>query len=85
MLIREISTHLRTKGPGVYMLLEYMDLGDLRMYLQNHGANVDTEQRLWFCSEIAAGLAYLASIPVVHRDVAARNVLLKTNPSPDGK
>lgn len=68
----------------MYMLLEYMDLGDLRMYLQNQGPNIDTEQRLWFCSEIAAGMAYLASIPVVHRDVAARNVLLKSNPNPNG-
>jgi serine/threonine protein kinase len=66
------------------MLLEYMDLGDLRRYLQSNGPNIDTEQRLWYCSEVAAGMAYLASIPVIHRDVAARNVLLKTNPNPNG-
>jgi serine/threonine protein kinase len=66
------------------MLLEYMDLGDMRRYLQSNGPNIDTEQRLWYCSEVAAGMAYLASIPVIHRDVAARNVLLKTNPNPNG-
>lgn len=66
------------------MLLEYMDLGDLRRYMHANGSNIDTEQRLWYCSEIAAGMAYLASIPVIHRDVAARNVLLKTNPNPNG-
>ena len=66
------------------MLLEFMDLGDLRGYLASHGPNIHTEERLSYCTEIASGLAYLASVPIVHRDVAARNVLLKSNPNQNG-
>lgn len=34
----------------------------------------------WFAAQLSAGLAYLASVNVVHRDIAARNVLLVTPP-----
>eukprot|EP01134_Creolimax_fragrantissima_P004477 CFRG4477T1 len=70
--------------PSIYMLLEYMDLGDLRKYMQTNTTDVTLGERLWFCREISAGLAYLATIPVVHRDIAARNVLLRSNPRVEG-
>ncbi|KNC84970.1 TK protein kinase [Sphaeroforma arctica JP610] len=72
------------EAPSIYMLLEYMDLGDLKGYMQKRGENIDIGERLWFTREVSAGFAYLATIPVVHRDIAARNVLLRTNPHEGG-
>ena len=60
-----------------------MDLGDLRRYLSKKKEKNDpvgSEEKLFFCSQVACGLAYLSSLGIVHRDVAARNVLLKSNP-----
>ena len=34
------------------------------------------EERLWYCSQTAQGFAYLSGIHIVHRDIAARNILL---------
>lgn len=42
---------------------------------------LSVHQRLWMELQIARGLEYLASKGVVHRDVAARNVLL-SDPTP---
>eukprot|EP00123_Amoebidium_parasiticum_P009701 comp19653_c1_seq1/m.23258 comp19653_c1_seq1/g.23258 ORF comp19653_c1_seq1/g.23258 comp19653_c1_seq1/m.23258 type:complete len:495 (-) comp19653_c1_seq1:276-1760(-) len=70
-----------TTNGSVYMLLEYCDKGDLKSYLNGcarRNEHVSLGMRLWFCMEIAKGLEYLASIPLVHRDIAARNVLLRS-------
>ena len=86
-----IDTHARTHAlthtytGSVWMLLEYMDMGDLRKYLAKNGASVHIIERLSFCVQVSSGLAYLASKGIVHRDVAARNVLLKSNPKENGK
>lgn len=42
------------------------------------GENISLGMRLWYCQEMAKGFAYLASIPLVHRDIAARNILLRS-------
>ena len=39
-------------------------------------AAVSTAERLTYCAQTLQGLQYIASIRIVHRDVAARNVLL---------
>ena len=62
------------------MLMEYMDMGNLRNYLVEHGANISQEEKLSYCVDVAAGLAYLISKGIVHRDIAARNVLLTSSP-----
>ena len=39
-------------------------------------ATMSTAERLTYCAQTLQGLQYIASIRIVHRDVAARNVLL---------
>ena len=39
-------------------------------------ATLGTADRLTYCAQTLQGLQYIASIRIVHRDVAARNVLL---------
>ena len=69
---------MRTKAPAL-LLLEYCEMGSLDKHLL---AEKDAESplsmtvRLSYCVDIASGLGFLASRRVVHRDVAARNVLL---------
>jgi serine/threonine protein kinase len=33
-------------------------------------------ERLWFAHQASCGFAYLAGLNIVHRDIAARNILL---------
>ena len=59
------------------LLLEYCEHGSLEQYLKNH-RNVPRDVvtvtvKLSFCVDIAAGLDYLASRRVVHRDVSSSN------------
>ena len=58
------------------LLLEYCEMGSLDQHLQNAYTTGDVPMvlRLSFCVDIAAGMNYLSSHRIVHRDVAARNV-----------
>eukprot|EP00040_Diaphanoeca_grandis_P029878 m.175813 g.175813 ORF g.175813 m.175813 type:complete len:1446 (+) comp31832_c1_seq1:205-4542(+) len=59
-----------------FMVLPYCDNGSLHQYLLESSGGVPIHTKLTFCAEIARGLAYIAARRVIHRDVAARNVLL---------
>jgi serine/threonine protein kinase len=65
-----------TKGDPILAVLEYMEKGALLSYIRKHGAAISLKQRLQWCLDLADGLAYLHARRFVHRDVAARNVLL---------
>ena len=60
------------------LLLTFCEHGNLREFVAKGGANtataIDTTMLLTFCADVAAGLHYLSSRRIVHRDVAARNV-----------
>ncbi len=60
------------------VILEYAELGDLLGYLKKHAATMTEKLRARFAAECADGLCYLHSRGFVHRDVAARNVLLSS-------
>lgn len=50
--------------------------GSLAKYLREHKGRTKPEEKLRFCIESASGMAYISRCGVLHRDVAARNVLL---------
>lgn len=67
----------------MYIVMEYMVLGDLSMYLLSRRTQVTREtQELWsrrltgIVLDLARGLAYMAELRYVHRDIACRNCLL---------
>lgn len=89
-LLRELPSHphvVRLVGVCVdtdspLMVLELMELGNLRDFLRESRARddrpqtVDLLQLFAFCLQVAQGMEHLAKHKVVHRDLAARNVLL---------
>ena len=69
-----------------FILIEYMECGDLNQYLQKYEvAPHDTDPKenqikvdtlLYACVQIANGMRYLASLHFIHRDLATRNCLV---------
>jgi len=53
-----------------------MDGGDLHSYLVNPSNNLDNNLKLKICRDIASGMLHLALEGIIHKDLAARNILL---------
>jgi len=58
------------------LVLELCDHGTLKDYVSENDHHLDDSMLLTFCHDVASGMHYLSSRRIVHRDVAARNVLL---------
>ena len=67
-----------------FIMLEYMENGDLSQYLQDKelttqetrplpNNKVNVQLLTYMCLQIANGMRYLASLHFIHRDLAARN------------
>lgn len=71
-----------------YLILEYMDKGDLKEYLKNFRLqNIDSQSGMLkqeisasrfyrIAAEIADGMLWLSEHKYIHRDLAARNCLI---------
>ena len=60
----------------VYIVIEFCELGDLRNFLLKKSENINVGLKLGWSLQLASALAYLEDLNYVHRDVAARNILL---------
>jgi len=58
------------------LVIAYCDHESLLEYVREHGTETAIATKLTFCTEVAQGLEYISSLRVIHRDVAARNILL---------
>ncbi|KAM5163209.1 LOW QUALITY PROTEIN: inactive tyrosine-protein kinase 7 [Mantella aurantiaca] len=71
---REVEPH--------YMILEYVDLGDLKQFLRiskskdEKSKGLSTRHKVSLCSQIALGMEHLSNNRFVHKDLAARNCLV---------
>lgn len=65
-----------------YMVFEYAEKGDLKRILDNSRKSskpelsVNAQWKIKFAYEIASGMQYISEMGIVHKDLAARNVLL---------
>ncbi|CAB3991780.1 focal adhesion kinase 1-like isoform X1 [Paramuricea clavata] len=62
--------------PPIYIIMELAPHGEMRSYLQKNKDNLDTAVLLTYIHQISTALSYLESKKFVHRDIAARNVLV---------
>lgn len=75
-LCREAEPH--------YMVLEYVDLGDLKQFLRICKSKdeklksqpLSTKQKVALCTQVALGMEHLSNNRFVHKDLAARNCLV---------
>lgn len=72
-----------SKGSPVYVIMELMELGDLKSFLLRHGEELCDENKVLptamimkMAAEIADGMAFLEAKKFVHRDLAARNCMV---------
>ncbi len=69
----------------VLLVLELLTRGDLRNHLlhmrssDEDGVSVDAHTLLSYCRQVASGMAYLSNKAFVHRDMAARNILVSAD------
>ncbi|XP_056273676.1 protein tyrosine kinase 2aa isoform X9 [Pseudoliparis swirei] len=66
-----------TENP-VWIIMELCTLGELRSFLQVRKYNLDLSSLILFAYQLSTALAYLESKRFVHRDIAARNVLVSS-------
>ncbi|XP_027030761.2 inactive tyrosine-protein kinase 7 isoform X1 [Tachysurus fulvidraco] len=68
----------------LYMILEYIDLGDLKQFLRISKSKdekvkpqpISTKTKVSICAQVAAGMEHLSNHHFVHKDLAARNCLI---------
>ncbi|EDQ86539.1 uncharacterized protein MONBRDRAFT_28240 [Monosiga brevicollis MX1] len=66
-------------GKPLLVLLDFYERGDLRSHLMENAAKLTMVQRANFAYQCASGLEHVHSFGFIHRDVAARNVLLSSD------
>ncbi|XP_046886903.1 focal adhesion kinase 1 isoform X6 [Hypomesus transpacificus] len=66
-----------TENP-VWIIMELCTVGELRSFLQVRKYNLDLASLILYAYQLSTALAYLESKRFVHRDIAARNVLVSS-------
>ncbi|XP_076085718.1 focal adhesion kinase 1-like isoform X5 [Mytilus galloprovincialis] len=63
----------------VWIVMELAKHGEMRAYLQNNRPRLDLCTLLVYTCQLSTALSYLESKKFVHRDIAARNVLVSSH------
>ncbi|OAD62388.1 Focal adhesion kinase 1 [Eufriesea mexicana] len=68
-------------GAPIWLVMELAKLGEMRAYLQSNKHRLDLATLLLYTFQLSTALSYLESKKFVHRDIAARNVLVSAHNS----
>ncbi|KAL7299431.1 hypothetical protein TKK_0007674 [Trichogramma kaykai] len=63
----------------IWLVMELAKLGEMRAYLQSNKSRLDLASLLLYAFQLSTALSYLESKKFVHRDIAARNVLVSAH------
>ncbi|XP_043976300.1 LIM domain kinase 1a [Gambusia affinis] len=74
--LKEVSTDL-TGSLRLNFIAEYIKGGTLREIIKKMDSNFPWNQRVSFGKDIAAGMAYLHSMNIIHRDLNSHNCLVR--------
>ncbi|XP_014022617.1 receptor tyrosine-protein kinase erbB-3 isoform X2 [Salmo salar] len=66
-------------GASLQLVTQLSNQGSLLEHIRHHGDSLDPQRLLNWCVQIAKGMYYLEEHMMVHRNLAARNVLLKSD------
>ncbi|KAM9828874.1 receptor tyrosine-protein kinase erbB-3b isoform 1-T3 [Syngnathus typhle] len=66
-------------GSSLQLVTQLSSLGSLLEHVRQHKNSLGPQRLLNWCVQIAKGMYYLEEHCVVHRNLAARNILLKNN------
>lgn len=58
------------------MVLEYVDRGSLDRYLSENEGDLSDNSLLRMVFDVIKGMIYLQTKKIIHRDIAARNMLV---------
>ncbi|KAG5675981.1 hypothetical protein PVAND_005837 [Polypedilum vanderplanki] len=64
--------------PPIWLVMELARLGELRAYLKENSSKLKLGTLLLYSYQLSTALSYLESKKFVHRDIAARNVLVSS-------
>ncbi|XP_040170873.1 uncharacterized protein LOC120904707 isoform X3 [Anopheles arabiensis] len=67
-----------SSGPPIWIVMELARHGELRAYLKKNGPKLKLGTLLLYSYQLSTALSYLESKKFVHRDIAARNVLVSS-------
>jgi serine/threonine protein kinase len=89
LILREIEILQKLDHPNIvkyyghfyedkkfYIVLEYIEGGDLESYLRKNKPPLPEEIVLSFFSQLVSGLSYAHSFKIIHRDLKPANILL---------
>uniref|UniRef100_A0A8V5GTS9 receptor protein-tyrosine kinase n=1 Tax=Melopsittacus undulatus TaxID=13146 RepID=A0A8V5GTS9_MELUD len=65
-------------GQRLQLVTQLLPLGSLLEYVRKHRGSISPQLLLNWCVQVAKGMYYLEEHRMVHRNLAARNVLLKS-------
>ena len=61
---------------SIYMVMEFMQLGNLLQYLRGDGHSLEYHQIMDMAGSVASGMDYLRKQKIVHRNLSAQHILV---------